>query len=655
MNSKENNKRQQKFFSNKWHELLLWLTQKEKEIANHQTPGNNFLQFEKLFYPSLKGRVIPKADKYIFWLIMFSFMVVFLEITADDKAKKLLFYINLIVTFLFVIEYSARFSIKGKFYSFSVFGILDLFCILADISIAIIYICFSDHSSFLIPIEYGYFLKILRFIRLIRFIKFLQYRSILKKKIPYAIPLFLAGARSMLLITLFLGIPLLVLYSYNPGNLLQLTLATLFNIEHLTRPDGKPSGDLAVDGLIITTVGLLFINLFAAIFTPIANRILASNREKIRRELRKDHVLIYSEKETTYLEEILYVMLHYSSHPIVFMTPNQDMLQGLSISAEIDVMEGDISYRQDCALANAREAYCILVIGSEDFNENSLFWRIRKNGDELSNYPRVIWLNENQQKTKGSHINEASLPPATTIDAEKLRRSINNSISTEKSIQFQLYRELIDFYDKTIELPKVEESEEVDFAIKEVIKDGIMENYSEQFFSYSDSILDIKLEKNSNIIRVETNDDEKNEALLIHAISKFIENTDINLSGITIFCAVNDFHLADLNEYFNTLEKASKCNTIIFAIEFCIAMAILHEIKLRGSISLWENGLSSIKVDTKLIEKTTFLSPNRIDREAKYMGYISHQSGSYIPFPDHETKIKVPEKSILFFLAPDSV
>lgn len=257
--------------ANVFEHILHWLTKIERDVVSSQPSWRVSRKLESLFYPAVKGRVIPKSDKDVIILIIVSLIVTLLEIYGSSEAGGILFSISSIITSLFLLEYLTRTYLRGVAYTTSFFGIIDLVCLSADVLIiSIVFTEIENSLPFLLGDEAS-LIVFMRLIRIVRFIKFFQYKTFIATRVPYALPLIVEFIRSLIKVILLLGIPLLALYAYEPQNLLHSTLNVVFNTENFFK-SGEDSGvDTTLAGLVLITVALLFINLVSAIFMPLGN------------------------------------------------------------------------------------------------------------------------------------------------------------------------------------------------------------------------------------------------------------------------------------------------------------------------------------------------------------------------------------------------
>lgn len=624
-----------------FHQRLDYLDTQERIVARSPTNPKVSPRLEKWFYPSTKGRSFAPADKVVIPLIFISIFIMILEYGAHEDAKPYLEYMLIATTVLFIIEYLIRFYVKKRPYINSAWGIIDFTCIVADL------------VSYFLPIiitggmNIGAIIRPFRLLRLLRLLRAIQYWPLIRTMFIHSKPFIRASVKTISIIAFACGIPLLTLWSVNPDSIIIDMFKMVFNI-----PDKSNNEDTDIINHISTFVlgvtALMLLNIFAAIFSPMADRIIKSQKDQIKKDLKYQHIVVYTESEQTITEEILYVMSDYTTSYSVFMSPDNSVFSGTDIPPNMETVVGGLDSTADCARVNASDASLILLVGIQDFDARSFYQRIYDPHLREHTYPTIFWLREGDVEQPLETVFTRDTFRVLSLHLGSLRAAVVNSLWNQESVQFEAYKLLIDFYDKNWEipspLPKNEVQPEKVVLAESTIKKAIEDN------AIPDVIIDT--DPNRGAIRLYIdNDDESLETLVLHALDHASDIHSEKMQGVNIFYMVRDFHLTKRNLYYSGACQGFRI--IIIASEFAMALSLLHERECTGILKLWLGDKKKLSEagDLSHIEGQ-FLTQSQMKKlDDKFDGVLD-KNGCFVGFAGQYHRIRVASDFQAFSLPP---
>lgn len=633
----------------------------EKEISRASPDYNIPITLQKFYYPSNKGRVIAGADVLALYLILFGVIDTALDLLFSSQSmnQNATDSINIFITVCFIFDYAIRRAIKGNTYVRSIWGIIDSTVLLLDLLLLFLALIYYDWA-WLIMLA-----RIVRFVRLLRLTRYYHYDKIIALYIRKNIPYIIEACKLLVAVIVIFYLIINAVSKTSPESPIGYIFSLILNI-----PDAEQQTNAEDREMIAIALGvicLMGLNIFAAFFSPIVDRLNNINDTTIKNRLRQSHHVIFVLGDSSILEEIYFSLSNYLDEHITIVIDSEAFDPGEMPIEHSDVIISDPWSSETWDNAKIERAQTLIFVGGEKIDERLIVERMNICGCEENHLKAFILLEEGEdtssqncftalQNRKGFQVNK--------INLASLRNRLDDIASLPKSQVSQTYNEMLEYLDKYVEYKNraIDTESELNNKVKiELYRDTFERIISSMELN---SVFSTQLGEGISItIRQQAPSDEEYDETLeplgLTIIDEFIKHYE-TLSDkvrVDIVYEVRDFRLGRYTERFKELPE--KLHVEVFAVEFAISLFLLHEIQYEGASSLWltkDGELPTQPVSASMVN--CFIN----SKEASLKNILAVKKGdTIVPFVGDYQKIKLekrdviiskPEKSTLMLNTP---
>jgi hypothetical protein len=542
------------------------------------------------FYPSSKGKVFAKADFIIFIFIFLSIGISMHQMLTASTSKAIE-ELQQILFWVFVTEFTIRSLLKGRHYMTS-WGAIDGFVIVVDVFL--FFFPYSINPTFI---------RFLRLFKLFRFIKFLSYWSYCKQNYNFIIETIKSLLKHIFIAIIIFSIPFMMnVFSQEQSttdslpDLLIRTWSDLFNIS-----TSESTATDAQTDLIMVKFGRMFNFLYGVVFLSFLVSLFAPKLLRLSKKFKKEYSDLYlsnciiiavvrsemnrmSPTNISYLEEMFMVFSTSMNEKVILIAevePNLDFS-----GKNVQFYKGNIDNIDSIDKINILSSKAVIIVGDgtldyKNFCANIVHSATKKSIKIRDQSPinlHIISSKNNLYLRRPINDNPHIKANLTLIPEKKLLSVIEENIIDSNSIQFELYRMLINEFDKDLKLKSVRYNINAELILDE-----------------TDTYINLSVRQRGNIIIIlqENEDDSVNE--FYNAVDKAVRVVDALTDKSVkyyIYCLVTDFSLMKAHTiYKDTYENLE---FIFTAQEMVFSLAIYHEIIMNGSMSIWLSHNSTV-------------------------------------------------------------